>query len=234
LIVPLKIKSIRRCEPADVFDIQVNKNHNFLANGIVVHNCLVFQEQMLLLCHKVAGFPLSECDKVRKSVLKRQGGNPEESLKKAKAMRQQFVDGAIKNGVDEKVADGLWDKILYFLGYAFNKSVIHNTLVSTFDETGMFLGDRYIESIEPGVYVRSRDESSGKATVVRVKALHDHGVLELVEVKLKTGENVKCTWDHKFRTQETGEMLPLWLIAEQKLSIVCDTTQTSEDSRRVE
>jgi len=122
LIVPLKIKSIKRSEPTDVYDIQVKKNHNFLANGMIVHNCIIFQEQLMQLCNVVAGFPKSECDKVRKNILKRQGGNPEESMKKAKAMKDNFVTGSVKNGVKEAVASKLWDDILFFAGYGFNLS----------------------------------------------------------------------------------------------------------------
>jgi DNA polymerase-3 subunit alpha len=74
------------------------------------------------LCHVVAGFPKPECDKVRKNVLKRTGGNPEEGKIKAKAMKDSFVNGSVKNGVAESVASKLWDDILYFAGYGFNLS----------------------------------------------------------------------------------------------------------------
>ena len=84
--------------------------------------CIIFQEQLMQLCNVVAGFPKSECDKVRKNILKRQGGNPEESMKKAKAMKDSFVTGAVGNGIKESVASKLWDDILFFAGYGFNLS----------------------------------------------------------------------------------------------------------------
>ena len=83
-------------------------------------NTIIFQEQIMSLCHIVAGFPKSECDKVRKNILKRQGGNPEESIKKAKAMKDDFVKGSVINGIAESVAGKLWDDVLYFAGYGFN------------------------------------------------------------------------------------------------------------------
>jgi DNA polymerase-3 subunit alpha len=86
------------------------------------YGCIIFQEQLMQLCNIVAGFPKSECDKVRKNILKRQGGNPEESMKKAKAMKDNFVAGSVKNGVKEAVASKLWDDILFFAGYGFNLS----------------------------------------------------------------------------------------------------------------
>ena len=84
--------------------------------------CIIFQEQLMQLCNVVAGFPKSECDKVRKNILKRQGGNPEESMKKAKAMKESFVNGAVGNGIRESVASKLWEDILFFAGYGFNLS----------------------------------------------------------------------------------------------------------------
>ena len=84
--------------------------------------CIIFQEQLMALCNVVAGFPKSECDKVRKNILKRQGGNPEESMKKANAMKDSFVRGSVSNGVREDIASKLWDDILFFAGYGFNAS----------------------------------------------------------------------------------------------------------------
>lgn len=83
---------------------------------------LIFQEQMLQLAHEVGGFPLDECDKLRKAIMKRTIGGGEEAIKKAASMRDGFVTGAIANGYDKKTAEGIYDKMLYFSGYAFNKS----------------------------------------------------------------------------------------------------------------
>lgn len=37
--VPLKIKSISECEESNVYDMEVEENHNYIANGLIVHNC---------------------------------------------------------------------------------------------------------------------------------------------------------------------------------------------------
>ena len=185
------------------------------------YNCVIFQESLMELCHVVAGFPKPECDKVRKNVLKRQAGNKEEAAKKAKAMRDDFVTGAVKNGLTEKVSNDLWDKILFFSGYGFNKTCSHDTEIDTYDMHGEFLCTKQIKDVESGEYVRSRDESSGKDIFIEVVARHDHGVLDLVEVTLDTGDTVKCTMDHKFRTT-CGKMLPLKTIIEEGTSIVTE------------
>lgn len=226
MITPLKIKSIKRSQPADVYDIQVKKNHNFLANGMVVHNCVIFQEQIMSLCHLVAGFPKSECDKVRKAILKRQGGSPEESMKKANAMKQGFVDGAVKNGVKEEIASKLWEDILFFCGYGFNLCFTPDTEVNTYSKEGKFLETKQIQHIASGEYVKSRDELSGKDIFVKVVNRHDHGTQEVYETILDTGEVVKCTMNHKFRTTD-GRMIPLQQIVEEGCSIVINAKESS-------
>ena len=190
------------------------------------HGCIIFQEQLMSLCHTVAGFPKSECDKVRKNILKRQGGNPEESMKKAKAMKDSFVTGAVKNGVGESVASKLWDDILFFAGYGFNLTVHYETEVNTYSKEGEFLATKQIQHIDGGEFLKSRDEATGKEIFVEVIQRHDHGVQDLYEVTLDTGETVKCALDHKFRTTD-GQMLPLSQIVETGRSIVTVGNLTS-------
>lgn len=84
--------------------------------------CVIFQEQIMQLAHVVGGFPLSECDKVRKLILKRTAAGAEKGRQEALALREKFVKGAVGNGIDEALANELYDKILFFAGYGFNKS----------------------------------------------------------------------------------------------------------------
>jgi len=86
------------------------------------YGMIVFQEQIMKLCSVVAGFPEEETDTVRRSIMKRKASEAAESLAKARAIKEQFVAGAVKNGVDAQLADDLYEKILYFSGYGFNKA----------------------------------------------------------------------------------------------------------------
>lgn len=83
---------------------------------------IIFQEQVMLLAHEVAGFPLDECDKVRKAIMKRSISGGEAAKKKATELRTAFVDGAVSKGVPDEIANDLYDKILFFAGYGFNKA----------------------------------------------------------------------------------------------------------------
>lgn len=221
-VVPVKIRAIKRTSAQPVYDIQVKKNHNFFANGLLAHNCIIFQEQVMELAEKVAGFPKDKCDEVRRAIMKRSISGGEAAKKAAQETRDGFVKGCIANGYTEKVANNLYDKILYFAGYGFNKSLYFLQSLNIYKPDGK-VEVKTIEDVQPGDLVMSRDEKTGQNVLITVLTKHDHGVLDLVEVELTTGEKVRCTWDHKFRTVETGEMLPLWMISERGLSIVVDS-----------
>jgi hypothetical protein len=275
-----------------VFDIEVRDHHNFLANGIVVHNCtgqgaqrlfvkakpksvidiaaltsiyrpgplaanvdklwlehgdkpydwghpllnetlkdtrglLVFQEGVMALANKVAGFPMAETDEVRRAIMKRSISGGEAAKKKAQELEDSFVGGAVKNGVPKEIAEKAYQTVLWMSGYGFNKSCHFLEHIDIYDSVGNFKCTKQIKDINVSDYVRSFDENSQKEIFVPVVAKHDHGVLDLVEVELTTGEKVRCTWDHKFRTVEIREMLPLWMIQKLNLSIDVNSRLTS-------
>jgi len=224
-----RVKAIRRKHAEPVYDIQIKKNNNFFANSTLVHNCLIFQESVMELAEKIAGFPKDKCDEVRRAIMKRSISGGEAAKKTAQNIRDSFVKGCLGNGYTEKVANNLYDKILYFAGYAFNKSLYFLQPVNVYFSDGRIKSTKQLQDVEPGELLKSRDEATGNDIMVPVVAKHDHDVLDLVEVELTTGEKVKCTWNHKFRTQETREMLPLWLIHERGLSIVVNDAIASSN-----
>ena len=84
------------------------------------YGCIIFQEQVMALCHQVAGIPKDECNAMRKMMKPVSSGS--DNIDKAKKLQQQFIKGAIANGVSESIAKSLYEKILFFAGYGFNKS----------------------------------------------------------------------------------------------------------------
>jgi DNA polymerase-3 subunit alpha len=87
------------------------------------YGCIVYQEQVMQIVRDLAGYTLGRSDLVRRAM----------SKKKAKVMekeRQNFiygnekenVKGCINNGIDEKVANKIYDEMIDFAKYAFNKS----------------------------------------------------------------------------------------------------------------
>ncbi|MCK6448118.1 MAG: DNA polymerase III subunit alpha [Planctomycetes bacterium] len=82
------------------------------------YGCIVYQEQVMLIASSLGGFSLNEADNLRKAMGKKK---PEIMAKFA----DQFVKGAVKNGASEATATAIWDNIVKFGGYGFNKS--HST-----------------------------------------------------------------------------------------------------------
>ncbi|MEO6709551.1 MAG: DNA polymerase III subunit alpha, partial [Planctomycetota bacterium] len=82
------------------------------------YGCLVYQEQVMLISSALAGFTLNEADNLRKAMGKKK---PEIMQKFA----EQFVRGAAAKGASESTAREIWDNIIKFGGYGFNKS--HST-----------------------------------------------------------------------------------------------------------
>ncbi|HRI78824.1 MAG TPA: DNA polymerase III subunit alpha, partial [Cyclobacteriaceae bacterium] len=81
----------------------------------------VYQEQVMLLSQKLAGFSKGDADVLRKAMGKKQ----KEVLDK---MKDKFIAGCKKNGHDERIADKIWKDWEAFAQYAFNKS--HSTCYS--------------------------------------------------------------------------------------------------------
>lgn len=80
------------------------------------YGILVYQEQIMALVQKMAGFTLGQADVLRRGI----GKKIEKYLTEG---RQQFVDGAKKQlSVDEKTSNDIYDTIVKFANYGFNKS----------------------------------------------------------------------------------------------------------------
>lgn len=86
------------------------------------YGCIIFQEQVMKLCSVVAGFPESETDTIRRNIMKRSAAKKDDALADAKKAKEEFVIGSVRNGLNARFADDLYEKILYFSGYGFNAS----------------------------------------------------------------------------------------------------------------
>ena len=81
----------------------------------VTYGCIVYQEQVMQICRKLAGYSYARADIVRRAM----------SKKKTEAMqaeREDFVAGCAKNGVKREVAEKIFEEMVGFAKYAFNKS----------------------------------------------------------------------------------------------------------------
>ncbi len=92
----------------------------------VTYGCMVYQEQVMQIVRDLAGFSMGQSDNIRRAM-----------SKKKKSMMENYrklfiyggiddtgreIDGAIKRGVPENIADKIFNDVAGFAGYAFNKS----------------------------------------------------------------------------------------------------------------
>jgi DNA polymerase-3 subunit alpha len=82
------------------------------------YGIIVYQEQVMRIASTLAGFSLGQADNLRRAMAKK---TPEVMAE----MRELFLAGAARNGIDRRTADKIFSQIEYFAGYGFNKS--HST-----------------------------------------------------------------------------------------------------------
>lgn len=87
------------------------------------YGCIVYQEQVMRIVRELAGYSLGRSDLIRRAMAKK---DPAKMKKERQAfvygIEQENVPGCIKNGVDEKTANKIFDEMMDFAEYAFNKS----------------------------------------------------------------------------------------------------------------
>lgn len=92
----------------------------------VTYGCMVYQEQVMQIVRNLAGFSMGQSDNIRRAMSKKKKSLMEK-------YRQLFIyggvdetgrsiDGAMRRGVPENIADKIFNEVAGFAGYAFNKS----------------------------------------------------------------------------------------------------------------
>ena len=89
----------------------------------VTYGCIVYQEQVIQIFQKLAGYTLGQADMVRRAISKKKA-------KQIEAERQAFIHGdaergiagCIANGIPEETAQAIYQDIYDFANYAFNKA----------------------------------------------------------------------------------------------------------------
>ncbi|MBI5357667.1 DNA polymerase III subunit alpha [Candidatus Saccharibacteria bacterium] len=79
------------------------------------YGVLVYQEQVMQIAKDMCGFTGGEADTLRKAVGKK-------IRKMMSEMKDKIIEGAMKNGVDKKIAEKFWTDVEGFADYGFNKS----------------------------------------------------------------------------------------------------------------
>ena len=87
------------------------------------YGCIVYQEQVMQIVRDLAGYTLGRSDLLRRAMSKKKG----DVMQKERQIfvygdEETDIPGCVKNGIDEKTANKIYDEMIDFAKYAFNKS----------------------------------------------------------------------------------------------------------------
>ena len=87
------------------------------------YGCIVYQEQVMQIVRDLAGYTLGRSDLLRRAMSKKKG----DVMQKERQIfvhgdEENGVPGCVANGIDEKTANKIYDEMIDFAKYAFNKS----------------------------------------------------------------------------------------------------------------
>lgn len=127
----IAMNALYRPGPMDYIPAFINRKHGrepikydlpemeeYLAE---TYGITVYQEQVMLLSQKLAGFSKGDADVLRKAMGKKQKAVLDK-------MKDKFIQGCLKNGHDQAICEKIWTDWEAFAQYAFNKS--HSTCYS--------------------------------------------------------------------------------------------------------
>ena len=81
----------------------------------VTYGCMIYQEQVMQIVRELAGYTLGHADLVRRAMAKKKV----DVMNKERAI---FIEGCLKNNIDEVSSNKIFDEMIDFAKYAFNKS----------------------------------------------------------------------------------------------------------------
>ena len=89
----------------------------------VTYGCIVYQEQVIEIFRRLAGFSLGQADNIRRAMSKKKHAVIDAERKAfIHGDEQRNIPGCVKNGIPEDTANAIYDEILDFASYAFNKA----------------------------------------------------------------------------------------------------------------
>lgn len=168
---------------------------------------MIYQEQMMSIVREIGGLTGVEAEKVRRACGKKK-------IDEMNKWEETFKGGAVSRGYEAELAEKLWEKIVKFAEYSFNKCLTGDTIV---DLPG---GSQIsIEQLEEDLSVAFEGEGPSQLLQIQfdqiirpgeMVTVHKNGVKPVWRLVLENGFSVKSTLNHRFLTDkgyvELGDM----------------------------
>ena len=103
---------------------RINYKHPSLEPILAVtYGCIVYQEQVIEIFRRLAGFSLGQADNIRRAMSKKKHAVIDAERKAfVHGDSERGIPGCVAGGIPEAVAEAIYDEILDFASYAFNKA----------------------------------------------------------------------------------------------------------------
>ena len=159
----------------------------------------VYQEQMMRIARDLAGFTLSEADTLRKAI-----GKKIKSL--LDAQKGKLINGMIKNGIDKKVAEKIWELFPPFARYGFNRCLSGDTIIVN-PENGKIISLENLYKKRDKKFKIFSLESNLKIQPRPIIEVFYNGKKPVLEVTTRSGRKIKATANHPFLTPQGWQEL---------------------------
>ncbi|MEK7516594.1 MAG: DNA polymerase III subunit alpha [Patescibacteria group bacterium] len=155
------------------------------------YGIITYQDDVLLIAIKLAGYTWEEADKLRKAMGKK-------IPKEMAAQKEKFIGGCAKNGLTEDKAQELWKLIEPFAAYGFNKCLPADVLL-TDAETGerLTIGELYRSNRRVSLWTLGEDL---KLHPKKIRGVQSNGVKPVYEVRMRSGRRIRATANHPLFT----------------------------------
>ena len=155
------------------------------------YGIILYQEQIIAILGKIGGFSYSEADIIRRAISKKK----ENVLKETK---EKFINGAIKNGYEITLANEIYNLIVRFASYGFNKA--HSVAYAMISYEMAYLKVKYPEYF----IIEMINNKNGEYFSKIIYYLKSKGIkLEKPEINLSM---------NKFYVDKKRLIMPLWQI----------------------
>lgn len=171
---------------------------------------ILYEEQTMLIGKVIANYSDEDLNDFRKFLKKPK--RDAQFFANQKRFYDAFMNNGEKKGISKEALQSLWDKLVEFSKYSFNKCLGGDTLIQTPN------GVKEIKYINSGDKVLSYDIDNNNVIETVVKKLHRNGRRKIYSIMTDSGAKVRCTLDHKFLTVD-NEMKSLEYILDNDLEI---------------
>ena len=175
---------------------------------------MCYQEDIINVVQKMAGYTASQADMMRKAV----GKKDPVIMEKEKI---PFVDGCLKNGIDREIAEKTFERIAFFAGYGFNRCLAGDTKLIDARTGKIFtvkqLCNDFVVNKNHNVHLHSY--LNGKIAEDELMDVFETGEKDVYEVKFSNGVKINCTMNHKFMCED-GKPHEVSEILEKNLNVI--------------